>query len=102
MMTEIVFHGMTSTHHLEFDLEYIAIGKHPSNHVGCNDFGTKMSRHHAVLNWREGVWWVRDLGSRYGTFVNGQQVALDSPVRVNPGDQLLVGNHKMELWYGTR
>jgi pSer/pThr/pTyr-binding forkhead associated (FHA) protein len=102
MMTKIVFHGMTSIHNLDFDLDCIAIGKHPSSHIGSYDFGTQLSRHHAVLNWSEGVWWVRDLGSLHGTYVNSRQVTKETPVRVNSGDRLLVGNHELRLWYETR
>jgi pSer/pThr/pTyr-binding forkhead associated (FHA) protein len=38
---------------------------------------------------------VEDLGSRNGTFVNGQQIF--SPTRLAAGDQLLVGTTVMEL-----
>jgi S1-C subfamily serine protease len=34
-----------------------------------------VSRRHALLTQRDGVWWVQDLGSANGTFVNGIKVA---------------------------
>jgi len=34
-----------------------------------------VSRRHALLSRREGIWWVQDLGSANGTFVNGDRVA---------------------------
>jgi pSer/pThr/pTyr-binding forkhead associated (FHA) protein len=102
MITRIVFHGMTKEHHLAFEQESITIGKHPTNDVGCFDYSTQMSRHHAVLNWDEGAWWVRDLGTLHGTFVNGKRVAKDNPVRVNSGDRILAGGQEIELLYETR
>lgn len=102
MITRIVFHGMTMEQHLEFEQECITIGKHPENDVGCHDYGTQMSRHHAVLNWSEGAWWVRDLGTRHGTFVNGQTVPQGHRARVISGDRLLVGNQEIEVWYGNQ
>lgn len=48
-----------------------------------------VSRRHAQL-WREGArWFVRDLGSRNGTRVNGTLVIED--VEVRPGDRLDLG-----------
>jgi hypothetical protein len=32
------------------------------------------SRRHASVEYREGLWWVRDLGSRNGTLVDGRRV----------------------------
>ena len=33
-----------------------------------------VSRFHAVLEWREGILSIRDVGSRFGTYVNGQRI----------------------------
>ena len=46
------------------------------------------SRVHATLVAEEGEWWVRDDGSRNGTFVNGQKV---DEARLTEGDLLRVG-----------
>lgn len=32
------------------------------------------SRRHASVEYRDGLWWIRDLGSRNGTLVNGRRV----------------------------
>ena len=47
------------------------------------------SRVHATLVAEEGEWWVRDDGSRNGTFVNGQKV---DEARLTEGDLLRVGS----------
>jgi DNA-binding CsgD family transcriptional regulator len=48
-----------------------------------------LSRLHAVLERCGAGWCVRDLDSRNGTFVNGQRVWRERPLR--PGDELRVG-----------
>jgi hypothetical protein len=54
-----------------------------------------VSRRHAQL-WREGErWFLRDLGSRNGTRVNGVRVTDDAEVR--PGDRLSLGGAAYRL-----
>lgn len=46
------------------------------------------SRKHCEINMDQGRLMVRDLGSKNGTFVNGQKT---EEVRLKPGDQLRIG-----------
>jgi S1-C subfamily serine protease len=39
------------------------------------------SSSHARLEWSEGRWWLRDLESRNGTFVDGERVGAAAPLR---------------------
>lgn len=48
-----------------------------------------VSRRHARLCHSNGKWWLRDLGSINGTFLNGWRVLSD--VEVRPGDRLSLG-----------
>jgi two-component system NtrC family sensor kinase len=50
---------------------------------------TTISRRHAELTPDNGTWWVRDLGSQNGTFLNG--VRLVERVKLRPGDQIRTG-----------
>jgi pSer/pThr/pTyr-binding forkhead associated (FHA) protein len=54
-----------------------------------------VSRHHVRLTPDVGGVVVEDLGSRNGTFVNGDEIA--GPARLQPGGQLLVGVTVLEL-----
>jgi pSer/pThr/pTyr-binding forkhead associated (FHA) protein len=47
-----------------------------------------VSRKHCEINQDQGLLRVRDLGSRNGTFVNGEKVA---ETVLNPGDRLQIG-----------
>jgi serine phosphatase RsbU (regulator of sigma subunit) len=52
--------------------EKTVIGRHP----GCDiivDSGS-VSRQHAVVEMKDGVWWIEDLGSRNGTLINGEKL----------------------------
>jgi hypothetical protein len=48
-----------------------------------------VSRRHACVRYRDGSWWLRDLGSSNGTYVNGCRV-LDE-VEVRAGDRVGLG-----------
>lgn len=48
-----------------------------------------VSRRHAELTPDDGVWWVRDLESHNGTYVNG--VRIGERMKLKPGDQIRTG-----------
>jgi signal transduction histidine kinase len=48
-----------------------------------------MSRRHAELTPDDGAWYLRDLQSQNGTYVNGQRI--DVRTRLRPGDQIRAG-----------
>ncbi|MCB9681149.1 MAG: FHA domain-containing protein [Alphaproteobacteria bacterium] len=56
--------------------------------VAAND--DTVSREHAVLTRRGGRWWIDDLGSARGTFVDGRRVC--SPTEVPDGATLTLGD----------
>jgi pSer/pThr/pTyr-binding forkhead associated (FHA) protein len=60
--------------------------------LGADDL---VSRHHVRVTPDVGGVVVEDLGSRNGTFVNGDEIA--GPARLQPGGQLLVGVTVLEL-----
>jgi len=47
---------------------------------------------HAVLEWREDVWHVRDLGSRNGTFIGGTRIPRHQSVPIASGRALTFGD----------
>src|SRR3954469_9679898 len=50
----------------------------------------KVSRRHAEFSWQDGQWHVADLGSRWGTNLNGVPLQPHRPVRLNEGDLLRI------------
>ena len=56
---------------------------------------TFASSQHARIFGRNGSWYVEDLGSTNGTFVNEQK--LMGPAMVQPGDSIRIGQTTLEL-----
>jgi pSer/pThr/pTyr-binding forkhead associated (FHA) protein len=54
-----------------------------------------VSRVHALLEWLGGAWFVQDLGSRNGTFVNGERVQVRRVIRT--GDEIRLGRARLVM-----
>src|SRR6516162_2356349 len=64
------------------------IGRQPDNHLILRD--TRVSRVHARILVEDGGYVLEDIGSRHGTFINGQRVTrkrLDVSDRIDFGAQ---------------
>ncbi len=72
------------------------IGRHPSNDLQLTD--KQVSRFHAIVEGGDSWALLRDLGSRNGTWVNGQRV---SEAQLRPGDEIRLGTVRMELLEGV-
>ena len=71
----------------ELHVERTVLGRHPNCHV-VFDNGA-VSRHHAQILESHGSYYVEDLRSRNGTFVNGRPV---NESKVYDGDQIVAGS----------
>jgi hypothetical protein len=77
-----------------FDLDAITtLGRDVNNAIVIDD--PFASSEHAVLTFRGRSWYVEDLGSTNGTFVNGRAVAAVSPLGF--GDEVSIGQVRMRL-----
>jgi pSer/pThr/pTyr-binding forkhead associated (FHA) protein len=56
-----------------------------------------VSRRHAILSHKDGVYCVEDLGSANGTFVNGRQLAPQTATPLANGDELRCGTLLMRV-----
>jgi pSer/pThr/pTyr-binding forkhead associated (FHA) protein len=70
-----------------FNRPQITLGRNPTCDCVLDD--ETISAFHARLMFRHNQWWVEDLKSTNGTFINGQQVA--SAVVVTSNDNLRIG-----------
>jgi pSer/pThr/pTyr-binding forkhead associated (FHA) protein len=71
----------------------LEIGRAEACQVRLDD--TYASQHHAKLSTRDGGWFLEDLGSTNGTYLNDRR--LTAPVQVQPGDVVRIGKTVMEL-----
>lgn len=65
----------------------VTIGRGRDNNVALDLEG--ISRHHAEVFMNESAWWVRDLQSTNGSFVNDSRVG--DPAKLSNGDRIRVG-----------
>jgi hypothetical protein len=70
----------------------LVMGRLPACEISLND--ANASRQHAELVKREDGWWLVDLDSTNGTFVNGSMV---KERRLGPGDRIQIGSSKLEF-----
>jgi len=66
----------------------LVLGRSRSSDVVLND--NTVSRSHAILRRTNGCWYLRDLGSSNGTWVDGKPIARAEPVV--PGDAVVLGD----------
>ena len=82
---------------VRFDLggALISIGRASDNDVILDD--PEVSRHHCQLKLQHGAYSFADLGSRNGSWINGQPV---SEVALGPGDTIQIGSTEIEFLVG--
>lgn len=87
-----------------FDRDEISIGRAPGNDLMLPNYS--VSRHHATVTYRDGVFTIEDVGSKHGTSVGGKRV--NGPVtfrageKVELGDFVLVFDGPVDTSYGAQ
>jgi DNA-binding CsgD family transcriptional regulator len=79
---------------VQLEADRITVGRSADNDIVLSD-DSQVSRLHAVLERLAGIWSVRDVSSRNGTFVNGSRVSGEA--RLGPGDELRIGRTRIVL-----
>jgi hypothetical protein len=82
----LLLSAQTGTHVIPLESTLLTIGRGLNNDIILED--TRVSRHHAQLRYRARRFWLADLGSTNGTYINDQQVA-DQALR--DGDVISLG-----------
>jgi pSer/pThr/pTyr-binding forkhead associated (FHA) protein len=83
--------GKVESHQL--DGEQLQIGRADACQVKLSD--TYVSQFHARIYRRDEGWYVEDLGSTNGTYLNQRRIT--SPAELRAGDRLRIGKTNMEL-----
>jgi adenylate cyclase len=87
-------HGTEKTHRLKEGMTLV--GRLPTCDLVLND--PSVSRHHASLKVADGKVFVQDVGSRFGTFINGEQlIAVQDAVELKQGATLKLGELTLTL-----
>lgn len=78
------------------DADSTSVGRNPDSVVFLDD--VTVSRKHGLFVRREdGSWFVRDVGSLNGTYVNGEQV---DETKLASGDEVQIGKFKLTFFAG--
>ena len=83
-----------------FDLEnaLVSLGRSSDNDIQLTDKYT--SRNHLVLWGKDGRFFVKDLGSENGTYVNGRKIPSGKIVELRESQSILVGKSLISLRAG--
>ena len=92
MPTLTIIHGPDHGKTFDVEGESLTMGRDPTCEIPLRDAGS--SRHHAVLQLKGDRYFLKDLGSSNGTFVNGLRIQI---AELQAGDQIRVGNTLMTL-----
>lgn len=57
-----------------------------------------MSKHHGVIRESGGQWTIADIGSKNGTFCDGQRLQADVPVALRDGASIRFGDVTAKFW----
>ena len=92
----VVVQGAKAGARIALDADLVTLGRHPDSDVFLDD--VTVSRRHAEVR-REGArYWVRDVGSLNGTYLNRE---LTDDSELHDGDELQVGKFKLVFVHGT-
>jgi pSer/pThr/pTyr-binding forkhead associated (FHA) protein len=81
---------------LKFSVPEILIGRDPACDFTLED--STVSAQHARLSFHHNQWWIEDMGSRNGTYLNLKFVA--TPLVVTSGDELRLGQVRLIVMVG--
>ena len=93
-MPRFVVEGAGGTRSIDLAGDHVTIGRQADNLVALSD-DVMVSRHHATLEFRDGHWWIHDLGSHNGTTVDGRTVEGWRPLV--EGSRIQIGSTKLVL-----
>ena len=88
----VVTEGPAAGQRFELDSE-VVLGREGVSATIADD--SELSRRHAVVRPAAGGFEIEDLGSRNGTFVNGQK--LEGPMRLSGGESIKIGQTVLTL-----
>lgn len=85
--------GVIENKESTYSVPEITFGRDQGNSI-CLEEET-VSNRHAVLNYRNGHWWIEDAFSKNGTYLNEEKIV--TPTILISGDDIHIGNHFYEV-----
>ncbi len=91
----VVKRGPNAGSNFVIDKDVTTAGRHPESDIFLDD--VTVSRRHAEIRRRDGRFFVGDLGSLNGTYVNRERV---DETELASGDELQIGKFKLVFFAG--
>ena len=79
----------------EINKNIVTMGRSPEADVTIED-NVYVARMHALIDNKKGVFFLNDMGTANGTYLNGQKIP-DTGIRLVPGDIIGLGNEEIEF-----
>lgn len=79
---------------ITFTKPIVRIGRQEDNDLVIPDPENKVGRYHAQIEFKEGLFYIRDLRSVRGTLLNGKKIEGTEPVLLKNGDYLQFGKFR--------
>ena len=76
------------------------IGRIDGNHIVMPDFA--VSEQHALIQVKQGVYELKDVGSTNGTSINGKKIEVDKPIILQDGDVVSLGRYEFTFLFPER
>ena len=93
----VVTRGPKAGSRYALDADVVTAGRHPRSDIFLDD--VTVSRRHAELVRRDERFYVRDVGSLNGTYVNRHRI---DECELEDGDELQIGMFKLVFAHGTK
>ncbi len=78
---------------IRFSRPEVSVGRQPGSDLHLED--SAISARHARLTYHHGQWWVEDLHSRNGTFLNDERIS--ASLVLATGDELRFGGQAFQV-----
>jgi pSer/pThr/pTyr-binding forkhead associated (FHA) protein len=89
----VVRRGPNAGSKFQIDKGPVSLGRYPDSDIFLDD--VTVSRRHAEIWWEDGQFFIKDLGSLKGTYLNGSRVDLSV---LSGGDELWIGKFKLRFY----
>jgi adenylate cyclase len=85
--------------HQDFSADKVLIGRPDGSGAPSLDLSPDacVSRQHAQVELKFGVCWLTDLGSKFGTRVNGREISAQGEWRLEPTDVVVIGETRLRV-----
>ena len=92
-------HQSNADYYIEksFTNDVIVIGRDESNDLVLEDKRKTVSRKHAEVRLDDGIYFLVDLGSRNGTFINDHMLNPNQPYALEHGTEITIGDYSLSI-----